>query len=142
MTIRTVGELTIKIALRYSPVENVGEYVHQLIKGAEPLRGAPDQQSGRVVSHIPSPACTPLTLRKCYFFSFFLDNQERDGDESDVSHDSKNGVSDTANMPVCSKDTIFISGLPTTMSKQCLFDTLLKVFITCGDIKVSEREIL
>jgi RNA recognition motif-containing protein len=89
-----------------------------------------------------SPACTSLTIRKSYFFSFFPDNQEWEGNELDDSHDSKNDVGDPTNKPIVIKDTIFITGLPKNMTWQCLFDKLKNVFITCGDIKVTEKKIL
>jgi len=59
----------------------------------------------------------------------------------DDSHDSKNDVGDPTNKLIVITDTIFITGLPKYMGKQCLFDKLRNVFITCGDIKVTEKKI-
>jgi hypothetical protein len=59
----------------------------------------------------------------------------------DDSHDSKNDVGDPTNKPIDITDTIFITGLPKYMGKQSLFDKLRNAFITCGDIKVTEKKI-
>ena len=83
-----------------------------------------------------------LIFRNCYFFLIFLDNQQKEGNESDGTYDSKNSLDYTANISACCEDAIFISGLPKSMSKESLFDKLKDIFTTCGDIKVSERTIL
>ncbi|CAF0858872.1 unnamed protein product [Adineta steineri] len=62
------------------------------------------------------------------------DKQEQEDNESNVSYDSKTNSDGTDNMFECSKNAIFISGLPTNMSKERLFDKVKDVFSTCGNI--------
>ncbi|CAF1178037.1 unnamed protein product [Adineta steineri] len=62
------------------------------------------------------------------------DKQEQEDNESNVSYDSKTNSDGTDNMFECSKNTIFISGLPANMSKERLFDKVKDVFSTCGNI--------
>lgn len=71
-----------------------------------------------------------------------LDNQEPQNNESNVSDNPTADFADTNGMPVCVTNTIFISGLPTAMPRQHLFQKIKHVFSTCGDIKVSEMNFL
>ncbi len=70
----------------------------------------------------------------------FLDQQpESDGsDYSDILDDIV-GKTDVKN---ADNEKIFITGLPTTMPKQRLFNALIDLFSPVGEIKVTERKIL
>jgi hypothetical protein len=80
------------------------------------------------------------------YFRSSIEKEPKD-DECGNADDTKNAANEgeiggTPDPRIFRRNSIFITGLPSTMTEQRLFDTLWDVFSTVGKIEVTKRKIL